>query len=113
MHELGIMINIVESVEKFALENDITKIQKLVLQIGELSSVVPRFAQACYPAAVDGTMLEDSELEIEILPGNGMCDHCKKVFNLLENKNQCPSCHEQGWELISGKEFMIKEIVAY
>lgn len=113
MHELGIMINIVESVEKFALENEITQIQKLVLQIGELSSVIPRFAQACYPAAVDGTMLEDSELEIEVLPGNGMCDHCKKVFNLLENNSQCPYCGKQGWELISGREFMIKEIVAY
>lgn len=113
MHELGIMINVVERVERFAIENDISEIQKLVLQIGELSSVIPRFAQACYPAAVDGTMLEETELEIEVLPGNGLCDHCKKVFNIMENQERCPHCQEQGWELISGREFMIKEIVAY
>ena len=112
MHELGIMINVVETVESFARQNKLRHIKKLVLQIGELSSVIPRYAQACYPAAVDGTMLEGTELEIEILPGNCLCTDCKKVFNLLENKKICPYCNSQEWELISGREFMIKEIVA-
>lgn len=112
MHELGIMINVVETVENFAKENDLTEIQKLVLQIGELSSIIPRFAEACYPAAVDGTMLEETELEIEVLPGNCICDNCGKIFNLLASNKECPHCDGEGWELISGKEFLIKEIVA-
>jgi hydrogenase nickel incorporation protein HypA/HybF len=64
------------------------------------------------PAAVEGTMLEGAKLRIEILPGNGRCEACGKVFNLLENKNACPSCGSAKWELLGGKEFMIKEIVA-
>ena len=112
MHELGIMINVVETVESFARQNNLTQIEKLVLQIGELSSVIPRYAQACYPAAVDGTLLEETELEIEILDGNCLCSHCKNVFNMIENKKICPHCKSQEWELISGREFMIKEIVA-
>lgn len=112
MHELGIMINVVETVENFAKKNNITEIQKLVLQIGELSSVIPHYAQACYPAAVDGTMLQDTELEIEILPGNCLCGDCGKVFNLIKCNKQCPFCESDDWELISGREFLIKEIVA-
>lgn len=113
MHELGVVINVIETVEKIARENQLTKIDTLVLQIGELSSMIPRYIEACYPVAVDGTLLQDTKLEIEIMPGNGICKECNKVFNLIENKGKCPQCESNHWELLSGKEFLIKEIVAY
>ncbi|GLC31639.1 hydrogenase maturation nickel metallochaperone HypA [Clostridium omnivorum] len=112
MHEIGVMIEVVKMVENFARENRVTKIEKLVLQIGELSPMIPRYIEECYPAAVYGTSLEKTKLEIEILPGNGICKDCNKVFNLIENKNKCPHCGSRHWEILCGKEFMIKEIVA-
>lgn len=112
MHELGIMINVVQNVENFAKQNGITEIDTLVIQIGELSPVIPRYAKACYPAAVDGTMLENTKLEIEILPGNCICNSCNSVYNYLECKGTCPNCNSDEWELLGGKEFNIKEIVA-
>jgi len=112
MHELGVVMEVVASVEGFAKANGVTKIEKLVLQIGELSSMIPRYVEACYPAAVDGTMLQDAELEIEVLPGNALCLDCKKVFNLIQSDNACPICGGTHWDILSGKEFTIKEIVA-
>jgi Zn finger protein HypA/HybF (possibly regulating hydrogenase expression) len=112
LHEIGVMIEVVKTVENFAKKNSITKIETLVLQIGELSSMIPRYIEACYPAAVDGTLLQDTQLKIEILPGNAMCKKCNKVFNLIENNNKCPHCEGREWEILSGREFMIKEIVA-
>ena len=112
MHEIGVLMEVVKTVENFAKKNGVTKIQTLVLQIGELSSMIPKYIEACYPAAVDGTILQEAELKIEILPGNGICQKCNKVFNLIENNNKCPKCGSEHWEIISGKEFMIKEIIA-
>lgn len=112
MHEIGVMIEVVKTVENFARRNGVTKIQTLVLQIGELSSTIPKYVEACYPAAVEGTLLQNTELKIEILPGNAICRECNKVFNLIENSNTCPKCQSKHWEILSGKEFMIKEIVA-
>ncbi|MCT4686121.1 hydrogenase maturation nickel metallochaperone HypA/HybF [Vallitalea sp.] len=112
MHELGVVIEVVKTVQNIAQENKLTKIDSLVLQIGELSSMIPRYIKECYPAAVDGTLLQDTKLKIEIIPGNALCKNCNKVFNLLENKGKCPHCGLKDWELLSGKEFMIKEIVA-
>ena len=112
MHELGVIINVINTVEEFARKNGVTKIDTLVLQIGELSSIIPRYVEACYPAAVDGTIMQDTKLKIEILPGNAICKKCSKVFNLISNKNICPDCTSKDWELLSGKEFMIKEIIA-
>jgi len=112
MHELGIMINVVNSIEKIAAENGVTKISTLVLEVGELSPVVPHYLEAVYPAAVDGTLLQDTELEIEVIPGNALCKQCGMVFNLLKHRKVCPDCQGGEWELISGTEFLIKEIVA-
>ncbi len=113
MHELGVVINVVNTVERFAKENGVSKVDTLVLQIGELSSMIPKYIESVYPAAVDGTLLQDTKLKIEILPGNGRCRKCEKVFNILATEGVCPDCGEKDWEMLCGKEFMIKEIIAY
>jgi len=69
VHELGIIMHIVETVESIARDQGVTQIKTLVLQVGEDSPVVPQYLKACYPAAVDGTCLQDTELAIEMIPG--------------------------------------------
>ena len=113
MHELGVLIEVIKTVENVAQKNNLTKIDTLVLQIGELSSTIPKYIEACYPAAVEDTLLQDTKLKIEIMPGNAICRKCSKVFNLIENENKCPSCGSGNYEILCGKEFLIKEIIAY
>lgn len=112
LHEIGVLIGVVETVENIARKNALTKIDTIVLQIGELSSMIPRYIEACYPAAVDGTMLKDTKLKIEILPANAICKDCNKVFNVLENSSKCPKCGSKNLDILCGKEFIIKEIIA-
>lgn len=112
LHELGVVIEVVKTVEEIAREQQLTNIDTIVLQIGELSSMIPKYIEQCYPAAVDGTILEDSKLKIEILPGNAICRECGKVYHLLASRDQCPFCGSAKWEIISGREFYIKEIIA-
>ena len=112
MHELGIVIRVVRNVEDFAKKNGVTKIETLVLQVGALASVIPRFIESCYPMAVKGTMLEETHLKIEVLPANARCNACERVFSVLKHRGVCPGCNGERLEMISGNEFMIKEIVA-
>ncbi|EOR21150.1 Hydrogenase maturation factor HybF [bioreactor metagenome] len=113
MHEIGVLFEIIKTVENFAKQNDVKKVETLVLQIGELSSMIPRYMKNLYPATIEGTILQGSELEIEILPANALCKECNKVFNLVSNNGICPKCETKDWELLGGKEFYIKEIVCY
>lgn len=113
MHELGVVIAVVNKIERIAAENELTLVDTIVLQIGELSSMIPKYIEDCYLAAADGTMLENTKLKIEILTATALCTACKKVFRVVENNGFCPHCGENHWELLSGKEFMIKEIIAY
>jgi hydrogenase nickel incorporation protein HypA/HybF len=112
LHELGVVIDIVKKVEEIARDNSLTTVDTLVLQIGELSSMIPKYVEACYPAAVDGTLLEATNLRIEILPGNARCNDCHKDFNPIENPECCPHCSGTDADITAGKEFMIKEILA-
>lgn len=112
MHELGVVFNVISTVEGFVKKNGLSKIDTIVLQIGELSSMIPKYIEACYPAAVDGTPLQETKLKIEILPGNAICKDCNTVFNVIKNNGKCPKCQSVNSELLSGREFMIKEIIA-
>lgn len=112
MHELGIMYHIVEQVLSVVETNQLSEVEAIVLQVGELSSVVPRYLHACFPAAVDGTILKNTRLEIEILTANGICGGCGKVYPLQQHENVCPECQTVEYERISGGEFYLKEIRA-
>lgn len=111
MHELGVIIEVVKAVEKIALENQATEVDLIVLQIGEISSMIPHYIQDCYPAAVDGTMLEKTRLEIEIIKATGHCNLCQQDFGIVESEGVCPACKTKEWTLLTGKEFIIKQIV--
>ena len=112
MHELGIVIEIVKMVEDFSIEQGFKEVDKLVLQIGELSGIVPHYIEDVYPIAVEKTTLKNTLLEIEILPGIGSCKSCGFAYNLFQNNNICPLCDSKEYDVISGTDFVIKEIHA-
>ena len=47
MHELGLIIDVVEKVDRIAEEQNLKKIDKVVLQVGEAFSVVPQMMKEC------------------------------------------------------------------
>lgn len=113
MHELGLVLNIVKQIEDYMDENQIETIEKLILQVGKLSEVYPKYLKDVYPIAVENTRLEKTELIIEENPGIGQCNDCHFNYNLVENNNKCPVCQSKDFSVISGREFLIKEIHAY
>lgn len=110
MHELGVVMNIVEQVEDIIREQNLVEVDSLVLQIGELSSMVPHYVEACYPAAVSGTLLEATKLVIEVTPARARCRVCATEFRPAPPVSSCPACSSSRTELISGREFVIKEL---
>ena len=70
MHELGIVYEVIKIVDAFAVENNLTRVDTIILEIGQLSQTIPHFVEACYPAAVSETPYEDTKLEIIVLPGS-------------------------------------------
>lgn len=110
MHELGIVIQIVKQMEKIMEDQGIHKIDTLTLEVGELSGVYPPYIEEVYPIAVEYSKLKDTHLQLEIKKGIGHCQSCGLNYFLVDNDNTCPSCSSKDFSIISGKDFMIKEI---
>lgn len=112
MHELSICYTIVETLQEVVKENEIEEVESIILEIGELSSIVPKYMETCFPCAVDGTIFETAKLTIEVVEGIGRCKQCGYSYRLLPVEGYCPKCGAKDFDLLTGKEFNIKEIVA-
>lgn len=110
MHELGLISAMVKSIEQIVREQGLHEVKKIVLEVGELSGVVPRYMEACYPAAVYKTFMENTVLDLETIPGIVRCRSCGKEFNAMAHDFACPDCGGQDMEILSGNDVLIKEI---
>jgi len=110
MHELGIMQNIVEIAQDYARRSNAEKVLKIVLEVGKLSGVVPEALEFCFSVCTKGTLLEGAELEIERVASLGVCKECGEKFDLVDNDFSCPICKGKNWNMISGRELIIKEL---
>lgn len=113
MHELGVIIHVCDQVTAFAKENNIPRVDEIVLEIGEGSGIIKEYVEKVWPAAILHTMLESTKLIIETVPGMAMCEDCFEIYNVIENKGCCPQCGSQAKEILSGRDFNIKEIHIY
>lgn len=113
MHELGIVISIMDSVEKLGEENALTKVSSVTLEVGEVSGIVHEYLTDCWKwSAEKSPLLKGSTLKIEALPAVTYCESCEKTYSTLEHKKICPYCKSEDTFLITGNEINIKEIEA-
>lgn len=114
MHELAVVSEIIKVVKEVALENEITSIEKIVLDIGAICSSNPDYIEDCFPAVVYKTEFENTKLEINILKAEAKCKVCDEIFDIPENEGVCPKCNtDRNYVILSGTELEIKEIVGY
>ena len=112
MHEMGIMSAMLRSIDQILeAEENVSHVEKIVMQIGETSGVVPKYIEDCYKAVAYGTSYENTVLEIEVIPGIVVCKDCGEQFNAVVHDLKCPQCGKEQLTPLSGCELMIKEIV--
>ncbi|MFI3228987.1 MAG: hydrogenase maturation nickel metallochaperone HypA [Bacillota bacterium] len=112
MHELGIVFEIVRTVENAIVDEDVSSIDTIVLQVGELSGIVPIYLDECWPAAIDKKPLfKNTKLQIDVTPGMAKCQQCGENFNVLAYEGFCPKCNSFDKDVLCGLEFLIKEIL--
>lgn len=75
MHELGVTFHIMDQLEKIAQENDVERVRKVVLELGEVSTVIESYLQSAWTwAAKKRPLFEKAELIVETLPAVTYCE---------------------------------------
>ena len=79
MHEFAFAYNIFKVAEATALKYNAKKITEVILEIGELTLIVPELLQRSFEMATKGSIAEGAKLNIKITPGKIKCRECNKI----------------------------------
>ncbi len=111
MHELSIAQNIV-----YSIEQEVKKLKKVKsviaveIAIGRYHQVIPENLDFAYEVATKDTVAEGSKLKIDILPIKAKCLNCGWQGELDDIWMICKKCEKTDLEIVSGKEFYVKNI---
>lgn len=113
MHELGIVFNIIDTVEEVAKEQSLKEISSVTLQVGEVSTVIPAYLEDCWKWAVKKTeLLKECKLIHEPIEAITYCEDCEQTYRTVDFGKTCPHCGSERTFLVVGNEVQIKEIEA-
>ena len=111
MHEMGIILHLAKSLEETAREEQIKKITRVTLEVGEVSGIMTDYFVDCrnyfrkrHP------VLDTAELELLTIPAITFCGSCEKTYPTVQYGRTCPNCGSGETWLIQGNECIIKEI---
>ncbi len=112
MHELSIMGNILDIVLEYANKNNAKVVKTINLKIGELSDVIPDWAQMYFDMLSKDTIAEEATLIIDKIPVMLHCNDCNHEFKVLKEdiKFFCEKCESANIELLSGRELAVESI---
>lgn len=108
MHELGIVFQIIKTVEQACDEESIDVV---VLELGEVSGVVDSYLIDCWKwSAKRSDTLKNSKLVIEEIPAITYCENCERTYPTVTNGKICPHCESDQTYLLQGNEMNVKEV---
>ena len=109
MHEFSIASNIVEILkEKFSSPS--ARIQKINLEVGKLSCLVPESLSFCFDIFKKEPLIENAELKIAHTDGKAFCKNCNSNVAIKELYSLCPKCDALGLEIERGEELKILSV---
>jgi hydrogenase nickel incorporation protein HypA/HybF len=111
MHELSIVMSIVEIAEEQVRKNQAERVDEIELEIGQLSGIELDALHFAWDAAVRDTGLAKSECKIDHKVGIARCMNCQTEFETSELFCTCPECGEFFTEILQGKEMRVKALV--
>lgn len=113
MHELGLVTHIVRTIEDISIEEQLTNVSSVTLELGEVSGVIPDYLTDCWKYfRVKSELLKEADLKIFMIPAVTICEDCNRTYSTLKYKKICPHCGSGTTYLKTGTEFNIKEIEA-
>jgi hydrogenase nickel incorporation protein HypA/HybF len=110
MHELGITQNILSIALRHAEQVGATRITRLNLVIGDLSSIAEDSVRFYWDAVSRGTIAEGAELHFEQVPAMFRCRNCEVEFSPVEQDLACPDCGAHDVIMLDGNQFHLDSI---
>ena len=110
MHEIAMVEDVFRIIMGVAAENNISRIDRVNVVIGEYLQVKPSLFEFAFDAARPGTIASGATLTMDVRPLELRCNECGQLFLLNQRKYECPFCGGTELQIIDGKDMYIKSI---
>ncbi len=110
MHETAIAYEIIEIVIAVAKQNRAKRVNQVYIQAGQLRGIVPEQLQMSWEFVVKGSIADKSELYVETIPTEGLCQNCNKTFPVKNYEFKCPYCGSGQVDTVKGLELQVKSM---
>ncbi len=111
MHELSIAISMIDQIIEESESHGGLEVEVVHLRLGVFSGVDKDALLFSYELVCDGTRLQGSRLQIEMIPLVIYCEVCQKerippsLYQLC-----CPECQSPGQKIVSGREIEVASL---
>lgn len=110
MHELSIVMNIVDLAEEQVQKHHARTVERIELDIGTMAGIEFDALDFAWEAGTKKSVLENAERQVNRIEGRARCTQCGTEFTIAEPFQPCPTCHDYLNEFIQGKELKIKNM---
>jgi hydrogenase nickel incorporation protein HypA/HybF len=110
LHELGITEQLLNLTLEHAARAQASRVTRLNLVIGELSSVVDESIQFYWEIMAKDSIAAQAELHFERVPGRLYCLACQAEFAFSAFEGQCPQCGGAQVKVVDGDQFRLDSI---
>ncbi len=113
MHELGAALELFKVVEEKARENNLNKVMKVRVKVGEASGIESDFLKHSFLDHIfPETIADGADLEIIVEKVGAMCKDCGVRIDISKDAPvmKCPSCGSYKFEITEGKDVYLDSI---
>ena len=111
MHELGVVFHIADTLARIAEENQVTRIRRVTLELGEVSTVVPEYLIDVWNWNCKRTpLLTGCELVIERIPAVTHCGACGRDYPTVPQGKICPHCGSDAIRFTGGHGLVMTDL---
>jgi len=107
MHELAISESIVGLVVDCARRERITRVSRVVVEIGVAASVDPEALLFCFPITAAETAAASAELVINRIALRVRCESCQAEYAPEVHLAPCPICGSFARKILAGREMRV------
>jgi hydrogenase nickel incorporation protein HypA/HybF len=111
MHELSLALEVIQLAEREAVKREISRIQEIQIEVGDLSGVEGDAFQSALELIVKDTILNNAVINVIRTPGKGRCSACNLEFEMRNRLDQCPDCRCFPSEIKGGTKFRVLALI--
>lgn len=111
MHELSIVMSIVDIAEQQVRQANATVVEEIELDIGTLAGIEFDALEFAWKEGVRTTILENAVRKINKIEGKAECQDCQISFSIENYYDACPVCGGHLIHITKGRELKVRSLV--